>query len=735
MSSPQSIRSLWQTVVGIALVLTLNAWFSTSPSSPLPASSVVLSAAGTPADQSCSPACASGTFCNASNQCQDINECATNNGGCAAQATCANTSGGNICTCNSGYSGTGVTCDAINSCLTNNGGCAVPAGLCTSTGPGQNTCSCIPGYNGNGITCTDINECATANGGCSFNPPVTCTNSAGSYSCGACPAGYSGNGQTCVDVNECATNNGGCDARTTCTNLLGAQPTCGPCPAGYTGNGASGCFDINECATNNGGCFNNGLAQSTCTNTPGNRTCGACPSGYTGNGFSCTDVNECATNNGGCGTASCSNSPGAYSCATPGSWVSGSWSQCSATCGGGTQTRSVTCVDANNQLIPESNCTDPKPNTQQACNLQACQTPPHWATGPWGECSEACGGGTQTRSVVCVDDTNQPVPDSNCTDPKPTTQQPCNVQGCADKLVPSVYCVMPEPSNPAKWIALFAYQSGVGDGSPYFYPYDSVNNWLGINGADQGPMSGPPSYFSLGYHVNVFAVPFLPTDTVAWKVVDPSSGVLHTATPDASTPLCIVPPANGQTGPTGATGAQGAPGEQGQIGPVGPTGSTGSTGSTGAIGPAGATGPTGATGVGAQGPAGATGGTGAVGPIGPQGPQGPTGNGLAFVVLNADDDGPLTLPPGTVSVMYLARTEQTGGKRKDQLRIELTLPTSASAVSRFLTVRHVDQRGTVIIRTAGEPLEGATEVRLDTRNEYVTFVTDGTKWFVFAQGK
>ena len=41
----------------------------------------------------------------------DINECLTNNGECSVNAQCANVVGGTgICTCNTGYTGDGITC-------------------------------------------------------------------------------------------------------------------------------------------------------------------------------------------------------------------------------------------------------------------------------------------------------------------------------------------------------------------------------------------------------------------------------------------------------------------------------------------------------------------------------------------------------------------------------------------------------------------------------------------------
>jgi hypothetical protein len=502
---------------------------------------------------------------------------------------------------------------------------------------------------------------------------VSCTNTAGSYFCGACPSGYSGNGFTCTDINECATANGGCSVNATCINTPGNR-TCGACAAGFTGNGIT-CNDINECATNNGGC--SPLAQ--CTNTQGNRTCGACPAGYVGNGITCTPATE--------------------------------------------------------------------------------------------------------------------------------------------SLIPSVFCVMPKPGGAAGSIALFAYQStltGIG-GLSYSWPYDPQKNVLVVNNVDQGALSGIPYLFDPGLHVNVFAVPFNPGDQVVWQIVDPTTGNTHTASPDATTPACIVPPADGQQGPPGpqgdpgppgAPGPKGDPGDQGiegppgipgapgrpgnvgpagpqgekgpqgppgvqgmpglpgnmgpvgpqgeqgpqgavgPIGPIGPTGVTGPAGATGAPGPIGPAGPAGLNGaVGPTGPAGLNGAagpagpTGAVGPMGPMGPAGPAGDGLSFVTLTVDNDGQLALPPGPSSVMYLARMEN---RPRGNSRLTLTLPGASASKNRFITVRRVDAGGRVIVKTNGEQLEGAEEirepansnaVRLESRYEYITFVSDGVKWFVFAQGK
>jgi hypothetical protein len=193
--------------------------------------------------------------------------------------SCGRNGASYTCDCSgTGYQGTNCEVD-VNECATNNGGCD-PLTSCTNTA-GSRTCGACPsGYNGTGATgCTDINECATNNGGC--DPLTTCTNTPpGSRTCGACPSGYNGTGATgCTDINECATNNGGCDPLTSCTNTPGSR-NCGPCPAGYSGTGATGCVNINDCSPNpcrNGGTCTDLVASYSCSCVPpwSGSTCGS----------------------------------------------------------------------------------------------------------------------------------------------------------------------------------------------------------------------------------------------------------------------------------------------------------------------------------------------------------------------------------------------------------------------------------------------------------------------------
>ncbi len=107
------------------------------------------------------------------------------------------------------------------------------------------------------------------------------------------------------------------------------------------------------------------------------------------------------------------------------SWTTGAWSTCSALCGSGTQTRTVTCTQPGGMVVPNSYCQQAQPATSQSCTGTTCTY--GWLAGNWSACSSLCGSGTQTRTADCVDQNSQVVASSNCD----LAQQPSLSQSCS----------------------------------------------------------------------------------------------------------------------------------------------------------------------------------------------------------------------------------------------------------------------------------------------------------------
>jgi len=65
-------------------------------------------------------------------------------------------------------------------------------------------------------------------------------------------------------------------------------------------------------------------------------------------------------------------------------WIVSVWSECSASCGGGTQKRRMWCENNMNEQVKNRKCDDmPKPDRRQKCNEQEC--PAVWHIGSWTE--------------------------------------------------------------------------------------------------------------------------------------------------------------------------------------------------------------------------------------------------------------------------------------------------------------------------------------------------------------
>ncbi|XP_020030715.2 papilin isoform X1 [Castor canadensis] len=119
------------------------------------------------------------------------------------------------------------------------------------------------------------------------------------------------------------------------------------------------------------------------------------------------------------------------------SWSHGSWSDCSAQCGGGHQSRLVFCT-IDNEAYPDHMCQrQPRPADRRPCNLHPCPQTKRWKAGPWTPCSASCGGGSQSRSVYCISSDGaggqEAAEETECAGlpRKPPTTQACNLQRCA----------------------------------------------------------------------------------------------------------------------------------------------------------------------------------------------------------------------------------------------------------------------------------------------------------------
>ncbi|XP_072168856.1 papilin-like [Diadema setosum] len=115
-------------------------------------------------------------------------------------------------------------------------------------------------------------------------------------------------------------------------------------------------------------------------------------------------------------------------------WVASHWSQCSATCGGGIHSRMVFCAEVQGDSyvqMSDSQC-DPeaKFTTEEICNPQLCSEDFIWFVGPWTRCSSPCGGGTRTRTLLCMLG-ESPQLQSLCDASKqPSAEEQCNIEQC-----------------------------------------------------------------------------------------------------------------------------------------------------------------------------------------------------------------------------------------------------------------------------------------------------------------
>merc|ERR1712055_890498 len=99
------------------------------------------------------------------------------------------------------------------------------------------------------------------------------------------------------------------------------------------------------------------------------------------------------------------------------------WGSCSATCGGGSQTRTRFCTP------PQNGGQDCQGDSteQQPCNSQPCPVDGVWSSwSAWSDCSAPCGGGIQTATRTCT----PPQHGGQDCQGSSSEEQTCNVQAC-----------------------------------------------------------------------------------------------------------------------------------------------------------------------------------------------------------------------------------------------------------------------------------------------------------------
>ncbi|XP_058944976.2 coadhesin-like [Pocillopora verrucosa] len=111
----------------------------------------------------------------------------------------------------------------------------------------------------------------------------------------------------------------------------------------------------------------------------------------------------------GLGPAVETQSCGSEKCPIDGNYTKWSdWSKCSVTCGGGEQSRTRTCTNPS-PSHGGKNCEGLGPaNKTQECNPDPCPIDGNYTEwSEWSECSASCGGGLQTRTRNCTNPTSQ----------------------------------------------------------------------------------------------------------------------------------------------------------------------------------------------------------------------------------------------------------------------------------------------------------------------------------------
>ncbi|NXT23228.1 ATS7 metalloproteinase, partial [Syrrhaptes paradoxus] len=118
----------------------------------------------------------------------------------------------------------------------------------------------------------------------------------------------------------------------------------------------------------------------------------------------------------------------------PARWWVGEWQKCSVSCGrSGLMKRTVLCIQSvgldEQRALQQADCQHlAKPDATAPCH-QEVPCPSQWAVGNWSECSATCGNGTQSRPVYCSNSTGAACDPAD----RPRWESACSLPRCPEK--------------------------------------------------------------------------------------------------------------------------------------------------------------------------------------------------------------------------------------------------------------------------------------------------------------
>ncbi|OPJ70279.1 A disintegrin and metalloproteinase with thrombospondin motifs 7 [Patagioenas fasciata monilis] len=119
----------------------------------------------------------------------------------------------------------------------------------------------------------------------------------------------------------------------------------------------------------------------------------------------------------------------------PARWWVGEWQKCSVSCGpAGLMKRTVLCIQSvgldEQRALQQADCQHlAKPAATAPCH-QEVPCPSQWAVGNWSECSATCGNGTQRRPVYCSNSTGAACDPAE----RPSVETTCSLPQCQKNL-------------------------------------------------------------------------------------------------------------------------------------------------------------------------------------------------------------------------------------------------------------------------------------------------------------